>query len=414
MEKLNSIYAKTYNFVYLRAKTILKKEEDIQQLMKEVYLKAVAEDVQEAQLFEWLGKQVYVLGCAKFRKKKAREAELLDLNKQMYFAQESTDRDTTKEVIGETLEELPDMYQATLYACYYDHLKIKEVAAIMGYSVGTIINRLNYVHKYLEKALENYKEENGIDVHFSVEMVCEALRDWSANNQLSEQVAQNIYAAICRELGGVAESGVIEAGIAGANCRIHQAESDDAGSVCEEFETYLVKKTIDKKQIAVFGGIGILVLLALIGVMLLGKAKKQDDNKDKEPAIEQDTNVDSDLEEELEVEDDVQNEADVTQESEHNEDTNASEAEYILPKSDKEKLTRADLEGLTKEQLRLARNEIYARHGMIFGVSDLDNYFATKSWYKPTISFTDFDDKVEMSIVEEQNIILIQQVEKEK
>ena len=78
MEKLKLIYAKTYNFVYLRAKTILKKEEDIQQLMKEVYLNAVAEDVQEAQLFEWLGKRVYVLGCAKFRKKKAREAELLD------------------------------------------------------------------------------------------------------------------------------------------------------------------------------------------------------------------------------------------------------------------------------------------------------------------------------------------------
>ena len=414
MEKLNSIYAKTYNFVYLRAKTILKKEEDIQQLMKEVYIKAHSEGVDESKLFEWLGKQVYVLGCAKFRKKKAREAELLDLDKQMYFAKESTDKDTTKEVIGETLEELPDMYQTTLYACYYDHLKIKEVSAIMGYSVGTVINRLNYVHKYLEKTLENYKEENGIDVQFSVEMVCEALRDWSANHQLSEQVAQNIYAAICRELGEVAENGAVEAGIAGANCRIHPVESDDVNSVCEEFEAYLVKKTIDKKQIAIFGGIGILVLLALAGILVLGKAKQQDELKENEPPIEQDVIVDSDLGEESETEEDVQNEADVTEEPEQNVEISASDAEYILPQSDKEKLTRADLEGLTKEQLRLARNEIYARHGMIFGVTDLDNYFAAKSWYKPRISFTDFDDKVEMSIVEEQNIILIQQVEKEK
>ena len=36
MEKLNAIYSKTYNFVYLRAKTILEKEEDVQELMKEV------------------------------------------------------------------------------------------------------------------------------------------------------------------------------------------------------------------------------------------------------------------------------------------------------------------------------------------------------------------------------------------
>ena len=408
MEKLNSIYAKTYNFVYLRAKSILKKEEDIQQLMKEVYLKAIAEDVQETKLFEWLGKQVYVLGCAKFRKKKAREAELLELNEQMYSAQESMDRDTTKEVIGETLEELPDMYQATLYACYYDHLQIKEVSALMGYSVGTIINRLNYVNRYLEKTLENYKEETGIRVQFSVEMVCEALRDWSANNQLSEQVAQNVYASICRELGEVAESGVIEVGVAGANCRMRQAEADDVSAVSKEFEAYIVKRTSDKKKILLIAGGTVLILLALVGVLTLGNPEKQDQ------PIEQDVNVDSDLEEELEVEDDVQNDADVTEEPDNTEDTIASDVEYILPKSDKEKLTRADLEGLTKEQLRLARNEIYARHGMIFGVSDLDNYFATKSWYKPTIPFKDFDNKVEMSIVEEQNIILIQQVEKEK
>ena len=177
MEKLNSIYAKTYNFVYLRAKTILEKEDDIQQLMKEVYLKAVAEDVEEANLYEWLGKQVYILGCGKFRKKKVREAELIELDAQQYSAQKSINRELTKEVICEALEELPDMYQATLYACYYDHMKIKDVSTVMGYNVGAIINRLNYVHKYLDKALLNYQEENKEKVQFSVEMVCEALRD---------------------------------------------------------------------------------------------------------------------------------------------------------------------------------------------------------------------------------------------
>ena len=103
-----------------------------------------------------------------------------------------------------------------------------------------------------------------------------------------------------------------------------------------------------------------------------------------------------------------------TEEKPTSEDSTASDTDYILPKSDKEKLTRADLEGLTKEQLRLARNEIYARHGMIFGVDDLDKYFATKSWYKPTISFKDFYDTVEMSLIEEANVALIQQLEKEK
>lgn len=408
MEKLNLIYAKTYNFVYLRAKTILKKEEDIQQLMKDVYLNAVAQDIPETGLFEWLGKQVYTLGCGKFRKKKVREAELIEVDKQVYTAQESADRDTTKEVICEALEELPDMYQATLYACYYDHMKLKQISAVMGYSVGAIINRLNYVHKYMQRTLENYKEENGIDVQFSVEMLCEALRDWSANNQLNEKAAQNIYSAICRELGTTAENGAIEAGVAGANCRINSTEAGDVSAVCEELEVYSVKKKVDRKLITLFGGVGVLVLLAVAGILLLGNSDKKDGEKNKKPPIEQNVSGDSDVEDEAEVEDEVQNETDVE------EDEVSLDGTYILPKSDKEKLTRADLEGLTKEQLRLARNEIYARHGMIFGVEDLDTYFATKSWYKPTISFSDFYESVEMSIVEEQNVILIQQVEKEK
>lgn len=416
MEKLNSIYAKTYNFVYLRAKTILEKEEDIQQLMKEIYLKAVAEDIEEVNLYEWLGKQVYILGCGKFRKKKVREADLIELDAQQYSAQKSIDREKTKEVICEALEELPDMYQATLYACYYDHMKLKDVSTVMGYNVGAIINRLNYVHKYLDKALLNYQEENNEKVQFSLEMVCEALRDWSANNQLSETVAQNIYAAICRELGETAESGDVEAGVAGANCRVAMTDVDDMSAVCEELEKYSVKKQVNKKQIALLVSVGALILLAVVGVLVLGKSgKKEEENR---AAIEkEDENVAVDNESDAEEVGKEETDADegvTPEENQSSEETTASDAEYILPKSDKEKLTRADLEGLTKEQLRLARNEIYARHGMIFGVDDLDKYFATKPWYKPTVSFKDFYDTVEMSLIEEENVILIQQVEKEK
>lgn len=404
MEKLNLIYAKTYNFVYLRAKTILKKEEEIQQLMKEVYLKAVAEDIEESKLFEWLGKQVYILGCGKFRKKKVREVELIELNTQQYSANTSIDREKTKEVICEALDELPDMYLATFYACYYDHMTLKDISTVMGYNVGAIINRVNYVHKYLEKALLNYQEENKEEVQFSVEIVCEALHDWSANNQLSEQVTQNIYASICRELGVTSQSGAIEPGIAGTNCRVCDVATDDISAVCEELALYSAKRTIDKKQVTVFVAIGVLVLLALVGVLVLGKSSKKNDEKEKTPAIEEEQDVD----EEVETDEGTDIEEDTSLE-----DTGASDSEYVLPKSGTEKLTRADLEGLTKEQLRLARNEIYARHGMIFGVDDLDQYFATKSWYKPTVSYTDFYNTVEMSIVEEENVILIQQLEKE-
>lgn len=54
---------------------------------------------------------------------------------------------------------------------------------------------------------------------------------------------------------------------------------------------------------------------------------------------------------------------------------------YILPNSDTEYLTRVDLEEYDAEYLRLARNEIYARHGYSFKDEVLQKYFEEQSWY---------------------------------
>ncbi len=416
MERLETIYKKTYNFVYLRAKSILKKEEDIQQLMKEVYGKVTTQDFAEDKLYEWLANEVYTVGCNKFRKKKVRETQFIELEAEQYETREMVNKEQTKIIICEALENLPDMYLATVFALCYDHMKIKDIVGVMGYNSGAIINRLNYVNKYLEKSVENYREEQGEEVQFSIELLCEALSAWCKDCRMTETVAQNVYASICREKGMVAESICEEGESAGLECRAN--ETDGFRFVCEELQSYCQKKRTNNKPTGLLFGIGGLAILLTAGVLLAGNfIKKEEENLEK-PVVEQEkTNDNAD---EQVVENDVESEEEKTEEQEEvqevvpQENATQSDSGYILPKSDKEKLTRADLEGLTKEQLRLARNEIYARHGMIFGVSDLDNYFATKSWYKPTIPFGEFEDKVEMSIVEEQNIILIQQVEKEK
>lgn len=85
-------------------------------------------------------------------------------------------------------------------------------------------------------------------------------------------------------------------------------------------------------------------------------------------------------------------------------------ADYVLPDSSSRYLTEADLAGLSKEELRLARNEIYARHGRIFTSEELGGYFSSKSWYRGTVSAADFSDDL-LSQVEKDNIKLIQQME---
>lgn len=84
--------------------------------------------------------------------------------------------------------------------------------------------------------------------------------------------------------------------------------------------------------------------------------------------------------------------------------------DYILPDSSTRSLTSADIAGLSKEQLRIARNEIYARHGRMFSTEELQNYFNSKSWYRGTISPSSFSESM-LSQLEKDNIKLIQERE---
>ncbi|MED0873603.1 TcaA 3rd/4th domain-containing protein [Bacillus mobilis] len=73
---------------------------------------------------------------------------------------------------------------------------------------------------------------------------------------------------------------------------------------------------------------------------------------------------------------------------------------FIFPDSDIRKLTGADLTYLSKEQLKIARNEIYARHGHIFQTKDMQAYFSKQSWYRENPYFTGTLTSVESYNVE--------------
>ncbi len=70
-------------------------------------------------------------------------------------------------------------------------------------------------------------------------------------------------------------------------------------------------------------------------------------------------------------------------------------------------LTVADVRGLTPEDARRLRNEIYARHGRRFQDPELQRYFASFGWYKPTDAFREN----QLNETERTNAALISQYE---
>lgn len=89
-----------------------------------------------------------------------------------------------------------------------------------------------------------------------------------------------------------------------------------------------------------------------------------------------------------------------------------SDSEYLLADSDSRYLTEDDLAGFTAEQCRLARNEIYARHGRRFKDPALQRYFDSLSWYDGTIEADAFNDSV-FNSYERANCSLIIDYERE-
>lgn len=92
--------------------------------------------------------------------------------------------------------------------------------------------------------------------------------------------------------------------------------------------------------------------------------------------------------------------------------------DYMLDFSSQQEVTEADLNGLSLAQLRIARNEIFARHGRQFRDTALNQWFYSKEWYlnlPEKYSPDDFDriSPSPLSKLEIQNVDFISNYEKD-
>lgn len=84
--------------------------------------------------------------------------------------------------------------------------------------------------------------------------------------------------------------------------------------------------------------------------------------------------------------------------------------DYMFSYSDYYELESYDVTGLSLEELCLARNEIFARHGYTFTDQDLLEYFLQKDWYRPTTP-PGRKDLISLTSIETKNVDFIKSYE---
>lgn len=94
-------------------------------------------------------------------------------------------------------------------------------------------------------------------------------------------------------------------------------------------------------------------------------------------------------------------------------ETEIGTADYIFPYSDQKVLTFEELNACTERQLRIGRNEIYARHGRRFYDQELQSEFTFKEWYEGTTPPEQFDESV-LNAYEKANVEAIRNFEAQR
>ncbi len=92
----------------------------------------------------------------------------------------------------------------------------------------------------------------------------------------------------------------------------------------------------------------------------------------------------------------------------------SDEGGFILADSDTHAYTVEELEAmhLSAQDLEIARNEIYARHGRGFNDAELQAYFDAQEWYEQTYTPEEFDAQSGLlNSTEQANVNVIGQVE---
>lgn len=72
-------------------------------------------------------------------------------------------------------------------------------------------------------------------------------------------------------------------------------------------------------------------------------------------------------------------------------------------------ITRNNIKHISLDEIRLMRNEIYARKGYTFKDQNLQEYFENKDWYHKSAT----NEKIKLNDIEQKNVVFLKKIEKE-
>lgn len=211
-EGFNTLYKRTYKCVYFRAKQLFSKEEDVQDLIQEVYIevyRSIGNLNNINSLYPWLKQITFHMATKMYRKKtdvllneeEQSVFDVLETEDTTTLPELSSEMKATSQLVAGLINELPDLQKTALIAYYYDEFNVNNIAQMMECSEGTIKSRLNYARQTLKlKILEKEKRE-GILLHsLDFSILYWTVKYIEDNTYIADDISDRIYDKICESI----------------------------------------------------------------------------------------------------------------------------------------------------------------------------------------------------------------------
>lgn len=230
----------------------------------------------------------------------------------------------------------------------------------------------------------------------------------------------------CHNCGAKVEDGALFCGECGA--KLNEKYEQEKRNAPENAKITPAKKANRNGAAVIVMAVIIVALAAVIAILVFRSGKDDGDRADMEPETE--TVSESEETQPVQVQEEESAGGEATENSgaaktesirigDRSQTTGDREmmendpedGQYVLPDSDKRYLQETDLEGLGAEELKLARNELYARYGRRFNDEALQTYFEGKDWYEGIYSPEEFPEDL-LNDIEKYNRDLIVEYEK--
>ncbi len=165
------LYHESFRHAYCTASLLLKNEQDVEDVLQNsyMYVAKYIKDLKNPESFNnWLG-VIVKHECQKYISKQKRISDIFiavkktkesDLTDECNLPVDYIEKSETRDAIQRIVDDLPDDKRACVVLFYYEQHSLTEISEILGVPEGTVMSRLFYARKKLEKEFKKLQKKD--------------------------------------------------------------------------------------------------------------------------------------------------------------------------------------------------------------------------------------------------------------